>query len=284
MFQSTKSQRRKIKKALRAHDYVYLCKAVLFHARLSHLFSFTRGEYKMWVFYTPFAFWLWSERARERSDEAFYRRFLREGDTVVDVGANIGLCTLLSARIVGTNGHVYSYEPHPRTYNQLCKNIKLNSLTQVTAYNLGASNEEEKTLFTDEYVTDINHVDTNGKVEVRLLPIDSILPKELTEVTLLKVDVEGYELFALKGAEHTLKRTRIVYFESCSSSFARYGYNSKDIFMYMETQGFSLYKTDEHFTLLKLDLDYKTLCGYENLIAVRESDVEWLQTRLQVIK
>jgi FkbM family methyltransferase len=281
LLQTTKSQRRKIAKAFRERDIVFLIQAGLFHLRLSHLFSFTRGEYKMRVFYTPFAFWLWSERARERSDEFFYRRFLREGDTVVDVGANIGLCTLLSAHIVGAEGKVYSFEPHPRTFSQLQKNVALNRCSHVNLYQIGASNEYENILFTDEYVSDINHVDRAGSISVILKPIDHSLPKECSAVTLLKIDVEGYELFALKGAEDTLTKTRVIYFESAPRSFERYGYTLKDIFVYLCAQGFVIYKTDQELELIPVALEYQTLSGYENVIAVRAVDTVWLQDRLK---
>ncbi|MEN9852360.1 MAG: hypothetical protein RI996_303 [Candidatus Parcubacteria bacterium] len=281
MFQSTKSQRRKLARAFKQRNIIFLLKAGLFYAHLSHLCTFRRGEYKMRAFFTPFAFWLWSEPARERSDEFFYRRFLREGDTVVDVGANIGLCTLLSAHIVGTRGHVYSFEPHPRTFSQLQKNIQLNKCNQVSAMQIGASNEFEHIFFTDEYVSDINHVDTRGSIQVILKPLDEIVPKECTSITLLKIDVEGYELFALMGAEKKLTDTKVIYFESAPRSFERYGYTLKDIVSFLGMRGFTVYKTDQDIQLFPIQKDYQTVCGYENLIAVRDTDLAWLQARLK---
>jgi FkbM family methyltransferase len=281
MFQTTKSQRKKIARAWREKNLTYLLQAALFHLKLSHLCVFTRGEYKMRVFYTPFAFWLWSEHARERSDEFFYRQFLREGDTVVDVGANIGLCTLLSAHTVGVNGYVYSFEAHPRTFSHLKKNITLNKIKNVTAQHKGVSNKKETLFFTDEYVTDINHVDKEGSVQVEMNTVDALLPTELKEITLLKIDVEGYELFALQGAKETLTRTKVVYFESATKSFERYGYTLLDIFVYLQSQGFSIYKPNDNLSILEeVQNEYQTMSGYENLIAVRKSDFMWLQERL----
>jgi FkbM family methyltransferase len=280
MFQTTKSQRRKIARAWRERNVMYLLRAALFHLKLSHILTFRRGEYRMRVFYTPFAFWLWSEQARERSDEFFYRRFLREGDTVVDAGANIGLCTLLSAARVGSAGQVFAYEPHPRTYMQLEQNCRLNKFTNTTCYHLGVSNRPEIISFTDEYVSDINHVDEEGAITITLDTIDSTLPQDIKDVVLLKIDVEGYELFALGGAQMTLSKTKVIYFESATSSYTRYGYTLGTVRTFLKSLSFEVYKLDDTNQLILLPLEYQTMSGYENLIAVRMSDLDWLQARL----
>jgi FkbM family methyltransferase len=279
MLNATKRQKRKLKKALRERNFKYLLKAAAFHLRLSSFFTLDRGEYRMKVFYVPFAFWLWTEVARERSDEKFYKNFLREGDTVADAGANIGMATLLCARRVGALGSVYSFEPHKRTFKHLITNIKLNNLKNVTAFNIGFSNKKEKVFFTDEYVTDINHVDVAGSASVLLSTLDEEL-KNVHEITLLKIDVEGYELFALEGGVETLTKTKVVYFESSKFSFARYGYELKDILSFLENQGFKTVSLSESFVLKDIEEAYITSSGYENLIAVREKDVDWLQARL----
>jgi FkbM family methyltransferase len=280
MFQTTKSQRRKIARAWRERNVTYLLRALLFHLKLSHLCTFRRDEYRMRVFYTPFAFWLWSEQARERSDEFFYRKFLRADDTVVDAGANIGLCTLLSAAKVGSSGQVFAYEPHPRTYKQLQQNCRLNKFTNTVCYNLGVSNKSEALTFTDEYVSDINHVDADGSIAIALDTIDNTLPKDIKDVTLLKIDVEGYELFALGGAQKTLIKTKVIYFESATSSYARYGYTLGTVRSLLTQQGFAVYKLGDTNQLIALAPEYQTMSGYENLIAVRLADFDWLQGRL----
>lgn len=279
MLNATKRQKRKLKKALRERNFKYLMKATLFHLRLSSFFTLGRGEYRMKVFYVPFAFWLWTENARERSDERFYKKFLRTGDTVVDAGANIGMATLLCARLLGGSGAVYSFEPHKRTFRHLTENIKLNNLKNVTAFNVGLSNKKEKVFFTDEYVTDINHVDVAGSTSVLLGTLDEEL-KSVNDITLLKIDVEGYELFTLEGGVETLTKTKAVYFESSKFSFARYGYELKDILSFLKKHGFKTVSLTDSFIIKDIEEAYITSSGYENLIAVREKDIDWLQERL----
>jgi FkbM family methyltransferase len=278
MFQTTKAQKRKIKRAVRERNINYLVKATLFHLRVSHYFTLKRLGYRMRVFYTPFSFWLWTE-GRERSDEFFYKRFLRTGDTVVDAGANIGVCTLLSASIVGKAGSVYSFEPHPRTFRQLKKNVSLGNFKNITLYNKGASNIQETVSFTNEYVSDINHIHPEGKKRVTLVRLDDELTS-VKKVTLLKIDVEGYELLTLTGARELLKNTEAVYFEKCDSSYMRYGYTFKDIFDFFEDAGFCVYKIGQDLELSKITRNYASLSGYENLLAVRETHISSVKKRL----
>jgi FkbM family methyltransferase len=69
------------------------------------------------------------------SEVAMMRRFLRAGDTVLDVGANIGDLTLPLAEIVGPTGRVYALESNPDAYHVLCANLALNGIRQVRAIN-----------------------------------------------------------------------------------------------------------------------------------------------------
>lgn len=286
VFNLTKRQSRKLKRAWRERNITYLIKAVIFHIRLSHLIWFKRGGYKMRVFYTPFAFWLWSEkteRSHERSDEFFYKKLLRPGDIVVDAGANIGVCTLLSASITGESGHVYSFEPHLRTHRQLLGNIRLNNFKNITTFNTGLSNKREKVFFSDEYVSDINHVDKdrleNKTVSVYLDKVDDML-KEISDITLFKIDVEGYELFALQGATRILKETKIIYFESCPTSFKRFGYTQADIVLFLKGLGFDVYSLDDNLDLNPVDERYVTKSKYENLVVVKSKDLNFIKNRL----
>ena len=286
MFNSTKRQRKKVARALREGNILYLAKWALFQLRLSSVFWFGRNGYKMRIFYVPFAFWLWTERegrSHLRSDEIFYKTFLKEGDTVVDAGANIGLCTLMSGRLVGTEGHVHSFEPHPRTYRQLVSNIKLNKLKNVKSYNLGLSNKKETVSFSDEYVSDINHVDKNKiekkQIQVELSTLDNILEQGVREIALLKLDVEGYELFAIEGAQETLKKTRLIYFESSKRAFDREGYGLSDIRQFLAQNDFTVYHNKDEFVLEKVSDDYESVSKYENLIALRTKDIEWFEQR-----
>jgi FkbM family methyltransferase len=144
-------------------------------------------------------------------------RELREGDVVVDVGAHVGVFTLMASRRAR---RVVAIEPHPFNYKLLLKNRALNKLTNVTPANVALSNYcgnaklyiaknsrahtiEEETV--DRYKVK-HHFDVDKYVEVKVKTLDSLADElELDEVTFIKVDAEGSELNVLKGAERTLK-------------------------------------------------------------------------------
>jgi len=75
------------------------------------------------------------------------RKLLRKGDVVVDVGANIGYYSLLFSRCVGTDGHVYSFEPVPQLASALRKNADLNQFEQITLSNLALSDHNGEARF-----------------------------------------------------------------------------------------------------------------------------------------
>src|SRR5437867_5990708 len=69
------------------------------------------------------------------SEVAMMRSFLREGSTVIDVGANIGDLTIPLAKIVGKSGRVYAIESHPENFNVLCANLALNGIINTKPIN-----------------------------------------------------------------------------------------------------------------------------------------------------
>lgn len=221
----------------------------------------------------PFSFWLWNHKDELRDDELFFERFLREGDTVIDAGANIGLLTLRAAKIVGGKGDVISIEPHPETFQWLEKNIFLNLFSNVHLYNIAVGHKEQTVPFTNFKIKDVNKISgIEGTLEVPMKTLD-MLCAQVLHCNLLKIDVEGFELPALFGAEELLKRTDVVMFESSPRNFLLQNYTLQDIFRYLSLQGFFVYKIDGNFKLEKLPSNYETIQKYENLFAVKNEEL-----------
>jgi FkbM family methyltransferase len=146
------------------------------------------------------------------------RRWVGPGQMVVDVGASIGLHTLLAAHLVGPRGRVHCFEPDPQSAQYLLDNIRLNGLDQVTPWSLALSDSDGSSEL---------HLDHKAARTTSLLPnwelpyerhdrqqlrvgtarLDSLA---LGPVHFLKIDVEGSEGSVLAGGRATIAGSRPV--------------------------------------------------------------------------
>lgn len=141
-------------------------------------------------------------------------QYAHPGDTVVDVGANIGYNTLYAAQRVGKVGHVYAFEPAQDNLHILYTNLLLNNLHNVTVLPYAAgSNRGTQQFFLRGDVSAVNSLYQDNfyhpitrTVEVYMLPLDDLLT---TAPTLVKIDVEGGELEVLKGMSRLLQERTI---------------------------------------------------------------------------
>lgn len=216
-----------------------------------------------------FAYWVYPHCRVE--EEKVLTSLLHSNDIVIDVGANVGTLSLLFANKILSEGKVISIEAHPTIFAFLHQNIKLNRHLEpyIDLYNYAIGEKEGKIYFSNKFNDDMNGISlTNSNLSCIMKTLDTILSSYAYEtIHLLKIDVEGYELFALQGAIETLKKTNIVYFESFEEQFLKYGYSTKDIIQFFKTEGFSVYKLTSDKPI-ELSLDYVSW-SYENLFAVK---------------
>jgi FkbM family methyltransferase len=136
---------------------------------------------------------------------SFVLQFLKQNDVFFDVGANIGAYSIAASSY--TQATTLSFEPVFSTYNQLLDNIKINSPSlKIFPYNIGLSNKPGLLKFTLDRDAN-NHViaDLNSELkfyEVEVQTIDNFIERK---PALIKLDVEGFELFVLQGAVKTLQ-------------------------------------------------------------------------------
>lgn len=168
---------------------------------------------------------IFSVRTAADSEKILKKYFkLREG-IFVDIGAHIGKFTIMMANRLGSKGKVISIEPHPKNFKILEENISLNELKNVVPLNVACSDEEGKTeLYLDKIGTGAHSIEPKrhkydkkhfkGKIEVDTKKLDRILEEEnVKKVGLIKIDVEGAEAKALKGAINILGKShpRIIF-------------------------------------------------------------------------
>jgi FkbM family methyltransferase len=243
----------------------------LMFLRVSHFFSVDRGDFKIRFYPTNISLRLWVSKLRGlriyETDENFLRSYLRPGDVVIDVGANIGFHTLISSVTVGEQGRVYSIEAHPKTYKALCGNVKFNGFSNVRTYNLAAGEKQGHITFSDKKQDDRNSVvsDSVG-IKVEMKPLDSV-DVSTSSIALLKVDVEGYEKFVFEGGEQLLENTLCICYESAEDHFHEFGYNCQELNDILRAKGFNLFRFSND-RLLSIDKSYISE-NPENIIAVR---------------
>lgn len=146
----------------------------------------------------------------------FFRKALKPGQVVFDVGANVGQFTLLAAKRVGASGYVHAFEPAPEEYRKLCANVSLNGFSNVLINRVAICDRlGEAVLRTAGPGLGIyNSLGTPlmssliGDISVPCTTLDCYVEaRGVPKVDLLKVDVEGAELGVLRGAAHLLSRS-----------------------------------------------------------------------------
>lgn len=127
---------------------------------------------------------------------------IRDGDTVIDIGAHIGTFTVYAAKLAG-RGAVYSFEPHPENFRLLKKNVSLNGLKNVRLSRTGVSGGGgECALFTDEENTGGHSIYGKGgrQLRIRCTTLSDILSSNsIDSCDFLKMDCEGAEYGILFG-------------------------------------------------------------------------------------
>jgi FkbM family methyltransferase len=181
---------------------------------------------------------LWFDSNDRHSDSHILSAILRPGDIYVDVGANVGHLAIEAALIVGNSGRVAAFEAHPRTVNFLRQNIQLNQLNNIRVAQVAVGASCGWVGFTDNDSDDQNMVAHDGQIVVPLITLDSLLADE--SPTLLKIDVEGFELFVLLGATALLERTQFIYFEAWDDHFKKNGYTFADVFDLLSSKNFEI--------------------------------------------
>ena len=150
---------------------------------------------------------------------AFYRANLNPGDVVIDVGANVGVHSLLAASLVGATGRVHAVEASPWIHARLRHNIRTNGYTQVQTYNLAATHAPDLVRVflhdlsnlggTTIIPSEAERLGSPCEAEVQGLPLPQIIPmEELLAARLIKIDVEGAEWLVVQGMRSVLPQLR----------------------------------------------------------------------------
>ncbi len=246
----------------------YLVSRLLWKTGLSRFLIIDKGSYKLRFYSSGSSASFWYNQDLYKADEEFFATYLRGGDIVIDLGANIGVLTLKAASIVGETGKVFSIEAHPATFEYLKGNVSLNNFSNVEPFNAAIGDKTGTVAISNRTSSDVeNRIVQEGGIEVRAETLDALFDDRLESVELLKIDVEGYEKFVLLGAGQILQKTKCIYFESNEGHFLNYGYSTADIFEILYAAGFGVFKIEDG-KMHKLKQSYVSETT-ENLLAIR---------------
>src|SRR5258706_3631881 len=138
----------------------------------------------------------------EPQDVEFFTSLLETGMTVMDLGANLGMYTLLAARRVGPSGRVFSFEPSPAVAARLRRNLEFNSLSNVIAVEAAVGDQVGEATFYLQEESDRNTlaVGSGKPIHVPAVTLDSFVDtQKIGRVDVMKMDVEGAESKVLRG-------------------------------------------------------------------------------------
>jgi len=200
---------------------------------------------------------LLSEGVWEKDKTELFKKNMKPGMTVVDVGAGIGYYTLIAAKLVGNNGIVYAFEPEPCNYELLCRNIKLNGLTNVVTIKKAVSDRKGKaclyfekdrivnpSLSRENVLTASNReVLDGGDIEVETINLDEFFNKTVgtNKIDVIKVDSEGAEGLIIDGASEILKNNSLkIFIEFWPAGLERLGTNPLKMLKKLEDYGFKV--------------------------------------------
>ena len=162
----------------------------------------------------------------EKGTNHVLAEYVKKGHVVLELGANLGSETLIVSRLVGSEGHVYGFEPNPYTFKRLQRNIEINGISNVDIYEL-AIGENNTEIYFNIYPENSSNPGMSSKyvenpctkkINVKQVTIDSFMQQHnITKLDFLKLDIQGAEIDALNGARNTIAKYRPIIFAEAYS-------------------------------------------------------------------
>lgn len=186
----------------------------------------------------------------EKDVFAIMTDLIHEGNTVFDIGANVGWYGIKLNRHFN-DIDLYSFEPLPSNYNKLLDNFELNKLNTAKAFNLGFFNENTHLDFYLDIennkassLTNLRGTSFVKKTTCEVVRLDDfVLKNNIKKIDFIKCDVEGSELFVFQGAIDILSQYRpIVLTEMLRKWAAKFNYHPNDIILFFKNIGYQCFE------------------------------------------
>ena len=176
----------------------------------------------------------------ELENQRFFAAHLRPGDVVYDIGAHVGLYTLISSARVQAGGHVYAFEPLPRNLQYLRRHIDLNHLSNCSVVDAAVSDSAGIRRFDPTVHDSAGHFANDGGVSVQTIGLDDFCcgEKGVRPPNTIKINAEGAEMEVLLGGRATIEKYSPLVFlsthsreihQQCSEFLTSAGYSLKHL-------------------------------------------------------
>jgi FkbM family methyltransferase len=184
--------------------------------------------------------------------------YLKPGDVFYDIGANVGFFSAIAARLVGSSGHVYAFEPVPENVVQIRHNAKCNNFANVTVLEKAVSRSTGKAeLLLAHYsggstlsVAD-RPPDLKGTTTVDTIAIDDLVAESaIAPPTVVKIDVEGAEMDALQGMTQTIQDFQpIIIYEVDASDREAIARKTRTLDAFIQSLGYAIKPLENSYDL-----------------------------------
>jgi len=196
--------------------------------------------------------------AFEKFETELFKSLIRKRMVVADIGAYAGYYTLVAADLVGEEGEVYAFEPNPENYALLLKNLEVNRCQNVIPVQKAIADRNGKTrlFLAQENKGDHRLFDSNDgreSITVDVTSLDAFFKERDYRVDVIKMDIQGSEMAALKGMTKILEKNDDlkILTEFWPNGIRMSGASPEEFLKKLMEFGFELYHVDEKRKLIE---------------------------------
>jgi FkbM family methyltransferase len=194
------------------------------------------------------------------------KTFIKDGDVILDIGANIGYYSVLFSRLVGKSGRVLAFEPTKKFQRLLQRNLEANSIKNVIVFAHGLSDRNCESTINVGIDTATMHFPgnnpENAEETIRLETLGAFVAREkMTKIDFVKIDVDGHEPAILAGAWEVLEKFKpLVFLEVNHLNYFTAGVPAWDFFFELQRRGLHIYSEKSLLPLTTVE-EFLIECG-----------------------
>jgi len=192
----------------------------------------------------------------------FFKKNIKEGDVVLDLGANIGYFTCLFAQLVGKSGKVFAFEPEPNNFKILKKNVKINEYQNIVLEQKAVSNIKSKIkMYLSNSPKDhriYNTHDNRESIEIECITLDEYFKDFNQKIDFVKSNIQGADYAAFQGMKLIFEKSKsniVMAIEFNPAMIKEFGGNAEEFLDKLLVDGFKLHDLRWHEKIIPITKD-----------------------------